>query len=224
MFYNSFTKSLQNFCKISTNSQNCRVYLFFFKIVFSSPVLVETFRERCEWDEVRTNVDIHTLVRESSVTRQDIRDILVSFDNKVIPIFIGNFYRILTEISQNFFNIYLKLRQNSFSRFCRKILLIAKKLLNKKILKWLLAGRTPTQRPCRPLQPSLLCSKIFFRRTSCASDFWILLRYCKFCKYFSQIFIKFTSKLTIYYSRNLLRSFLIIIFWVKIFRCFLKSR
>ncbi len=35
--------------------------------------------ERCEWDEVRTNVDIHTLVRKSSIIRQAIRDILVSF-------------------------------------------------------------------------------------------------------------------------------------------------
>ncbi len=35
---------------------------------------------RCEWDEVRTNVDIRTLVRELSITRHNIRDILVSFD------------------------------------------------------------------------------------------------------------------------------------------------
>ncbi len=33
---------------------------------------------RCERDEVHTNVDIHTFVRES--TRQDIRDILIFFD------------------------------------------------------------------------------------------------------------------------------------------------
>ncbi len=46
---------------------------------FSSWVLVETFVEM--WmRQVRTNVDIHTLVRDSSITRQDIRDILVSSD------------------------------------------------------------------------------------------------------------------------------------------------
>ncbi len=39
---------------------------------------------RCEQDEVRTNVDIHTLVRESSVTRQGIRYILISFDSGLI--------------------------------------------------------------------------------------------------------------------------------------------
>ncbi len=39
---------------------------------------------RCERDEVRTNVDIHTLMRESSIMRQDIRDILVSFDSGLI--------------------------------------------------------------------------------------------------------------------------------------------
>ncbi len=39
---------------------------------------------RCKQDEVRTSVDIHTLVRESSITRQDIRDILVSFDSGLI--------------------------------------------------------------------------------------------------------------------------------------------
>ncbi len=32
---------------------------------------------RCEWDKVHTNVDIQTLTRESSITRQDI---LISFD------------------------------------------------------------------------------------------------------------------------------------------------
>ncbi len=35
---------------------------------------------RCEWDKVHTNVDIHIPVRELSITRQDIRDILTSFD------------------------------------------------------------------------------------------------------------------------------------------------
>ncbi len=39
---------------------------------------------RCERDKIRTNVDIHTLVHESSITRQDIRDILVSFDSGLI--------------------------------------------------------------------------------------------------------------------------------------------
>ncbi len=39
---------------------------------------------RCEWNKGRTNVDIHTLMRESSLTRQDIRDILVSFDSGLI--------------------------------------------------------------------------------------------------------------------------------------------
>ncbi len=39
---------------------------------------------RCERDEVRTNVDIHTLVWESSITRQDIRDTLIFFDSKLI--------------------------------------------------------------------------------------------------------------------------------------------
>ncbi len=39
---------------------------------------------RCEQDEVHTNVGIHTLVRESLITRQDIRDILVSFDSGLI--------------------------------------------------------------------------------------------------------------------------------------------
>ncbi len=47
---------------------------------FSSWVLVEVL-VRCEQDEVRTNVEIHTLVRESSITRQDI---LVSFDSGLI--------------------------------------------------------------------------------------------------------------------------------------------
>ncbi len=35
---------------------------------------------RCERDEIRTNVDIRTLVWKSSITRQGIRDILISFD------------------------------------------------------------------------------------------------------------------------------------------------
>ncbi len=35
---------------------------------------------RCERDEVRTNADIHTLMQESSITRQDIWDTLVSFN------------------------------------------------------------------------------------------------------------------------------------------------
>ncbi len=39
---------------------------------------------RCEWDEVHKNVDIHTLVRESSIMRQNIQDILVSFDWRLI--------------------------------------------------------------------------------------------------------------------------------------------
>ncbi len=39
---------------------------------------------RYEWDEVRTNVDIHTLVQELSKTRLDIEDILVSFDSGLI--------------------------------------------------------------------------------------------------------------------------------------------
>ncbi len=39
---------------------------------------------RCERDEVPANVDIHTLVRESSITRQDIRDILVSLNSGLI--------------------------------------------------------------------------------------------------------------------------------------------
>ncbi len=39
---------------------------------------------RSEQDEVRMNVDIHTLVRESSISRQDIRDILISFDSGLI--------------------------------------------------------------------------------------------------------------------------------------------
>ncbi len=39
---------------------------------------------RSEWDEVHTNVDIHTLMRESSIRRQDIRDILISFDSGLI--------------------------------------------------------------------------------------------------------------------------------------------
>ncbi len=38
------------------------------------------FLARCEWDEVRKNLDIHTLMWESSITRLDIRDILVSFN------------------------------------------------------------------------------------------------------------------------------------------------
>ncbi len=42
------------------------------------------FLMRCERDEVRTNVDIHTLVQESSIMRQDIRDILVSSDSGLI--------------------------------------------------------------------------------------------------------------------------------------------
>ncbi len=40
---------------------------------------------RCERGEVRTNVDIQNLVHELSITRQDIRDILISFDS-------GQFY------------------------------------------------------------------------------------------------------------------------------------
>ncbi len=39
---------------------------------------------RCKQDEVHTNVDIHTLVQESWITRQYIRDILVSFDSGLI--------------------------------------------------------------------------------------------------------------------------------------------
>ncbi len=38
---------------------------------------------KCERDEVHTNVNIH-IVRESSIARQDIRDILVSFDSGLI--------------------------------------------------------------------------------------------------------------------------------------------
>ncbi len=38
----------------------------------------------CEQDEVRMNVDIHTLVRELSITRQDIRNVLVFFDSGLI--------------------------------------------------------------------------------------------------------------------------------------------
>ncbi len=45
---------------------------------------------RCERDKVCTNVDIHTLVWESSITRQDIWDILVSFD-------LGLIYRHVSE-------------------------------------------------------------------------------------------------------------------------------
>ncbi len=37
---------------------------------------------RCEWDKIRKNVDFHTYVRELSITRQDIWDILVSFDSR----------------------------------------------------------------------------------------------------------------------------------------------
>ncbi len=50
-----------------------------FRLGYSSRLLA-----RCERDEVRTNVDIHTLVRESSIMRQDIQDILVSFDSGLI--------------------------------------------------------------------------------------------------------------------------------------------
>ncbi len=39
---------------------------------------------RCERDEVCTNVDIHTFVRKSLTTRQDIRDILIFFDSGLI--------------------------------------------------------------------------------------------------------------------------------------------
>ncbi len=39
---------------------------------------------RCEWDEVCTNADIHTLVPVLSITRQDIWDILISFDSGLI--------------------------------------------------------------------------------------------------------------------------------------------
>ncbi len=39
---------------------------------------------RCERDEVRTNIDIHTFLLEMSITRQDIQDILVSFDSRLI--------------------------------------------------------------------------------------------------------------------------------------------
>ncbi len=39
---------------------------------------------RCERDKVRTKVDIHTLMRESSIMRQNIRDILISFDSGLI--------------------------------------------------------------------------------------------------------------------------------------------
>ncbi len=46
---------------------------------YSSRLLV-----KCECDEVRTNVDIHTLMRKSSITRQDIQDILISFDSGLI--------------------------------------------------------------------------------------------------------------------------------------------
>ncbi len=35
---------------------------------------------RCDRDKVRTNGDIHTLVRELSITRQDIQDVLGFFD------------------------------------------------------------------------------------------------------------------------------------------------
>ncbi len=52
---------------------------------YSSRLLV-----RCERDNVRTNVDIYTLVQESSITRQDIRDILVFFD-------LGLIYRHVSE-------------------------------------------------------------------------------------------------------------------------------
>ncbi len=47
---------------------------------------------RCERYEVCMNVDIHTIVQESLITRQDIRDVLVSFDSELI-------YR---HISENF--------------------------------------------------------------------------------------------------------------------------
>ncbi len=39
---------------------------------------------RCEQDKVHTNVDIPTLVRDLSITRQDIRDIHVCFDSGLI--------------------------------------------------------------------------------------------------------------------------------------------
>ncbi len=39
---------------------------------------------RCKRDEVHTNVDIHALVQVSSITRQDIWDILVSFNSGLI--------------------------------------------------------------------------------------------------------------------------------------------
>ncbi len=49
-------------------------------LTFSSSRLLA----RCVRDEVRTNVDIHTLVWESSIMKQDIRDILISFDSRLI--------------------------------------------------------------------------------------------------------------------------------------------
>ncbi len=51
----------------------------YYRLGYSSRLLV-----RYEWDEIRTNVDIHTLVWELSITRQDIRDILISLDSGLI--------------------------------------------------------------------------------------------------------------------------------------------
>ncbi len=39
---------------------------------------------RCKWNKICTNVDIHILVRGLSITRQDIRDILISFNSGLI--------------------------------------------------------------------------------------------------------------------------------------------
>ncbi len=44
----------------------------------------QDFWRGCERDEVHTNVDIHTLMRESLIMRQDIREILISFDSGLI--------------------------------------------------------------------------------------------------------------------------------------------
>ncbi len=51
---------------------------------FSSQVHVETFGMMWMRRSICTNVYIHTLMWESSITRQDIRDILISFDSGLI--------------------------------------------------------------------------------------------------------------------------------------------
>ncbi len=70
LFLKIFPEYKKTFIKITCFQSFLRVHSNFLKI--------------SEHMSIFTNVDIHTLVRESSITRQDIPDILVSFDSGLI--------------------------------------------------------------------------------------------------------------------------------------------